>query len=350
MRAAREGAAAGELPGLTLRPGLPDDPSALRPVPPALGGGPGQYASTMPHALAAGAQGEPSLMAAALAWRLAAVPWIATARAAGGYLAVTVTAEALAGLAAGIPQAGDCAASDILAGLAVPGPPAADLAAAQCWPQARALVAAQVTAALAAKAGAQVSEDIAAERLAPDSPRAARPDTPVQAALGYAGRGAVRYALLSRVGGRARSATVHVPVRYHLDNPVYAIRYAHAHAASTLRQAADLGLRAGEAAEFAPRQLSHPVELALLDAMSWLPERVAWAARARRPGEFARYLAELAGAYHDCREICPAVPFGGPGAPRSPDGCRARLWLVTAARTAIAAGLELIGISAPDRL
>jgi arginyl-tRNA synthetase len=141
-----------------------------------------------------------------------------------------------------------------------------------------------------------------------------------------------------------------VPVRYHLDNPVYAVRYAHAHAASTLRQAADLGLGAGSAAGFAPCRLTNPAERALLAALSWLPERVAWAAGSERPGEFARYLEEIAGTYRDCREACPALPFGGRGAPRDEPGIRARLWLVTATAAALAAGLGLLEVSAPERL
>ena len=46
----------------------------------------------------------------------------------------------------------------------------------------------------------------------------------------------------------------------------------------------------------------------------------------------ARYLEELAWRYHDCRESCPALPFGGRGAPRDDSTIQARLWLVTAAR------------------
>jgi arginyl-tRNA synthetase len=170
------------------------------------------------------------------------------------------------------------------------------------------------------------------------------------AVLGYAGSDAVRYALVRRPRGWPDRERAELPVRYHPGNPVYAVRYAHAHAASTLRQAADLGLGAGPAAQFAPCLLTHPAERVLLGALSWLPERVAWAARIARPAEFARYLEELAGAYQDCRESCPALPSGGRRAPRDRPATRARLWLVTAAATAIAAGLDLLGISAPARL
>src|SRR5262249_61936270 len=98
--------------------------------------------------------------------------------------------------------------------------------------------------------------------------------------------------------------------------PAYAVRYAHSRAASILRQAADLGLSLGEAAEFGPWLLAHPSEQALLGELSWLPERVAGAARRARPDAVPHYLERLAGAYLDCQEQCPAVwPGIGTGRP-----------------------------------
>jgi arginyl-tRNA synthetase len=110
---------------------------------------------------------------------------------------------------------------------------------------------------------------------------------------------------------------------------------------------------------FQPRLLVHPCEQALLYELSWLPERVAGAARRRRPDVFARFLEGLAGAYFGCQETCPAVPpgFGPPGTEppgNGPPGERAtgtaRLWLAAAARTGLRAGLDLLGVGAPDRL
>jgi arginyl-tRNA synthetase len=125
------------------------------------------------------------------------------------------------------------------------------------------------------------------------------------------------------------------------------VRYAHAHAASTLRQAADLGLRPGEAAESGSRLLTHPSEQWLLDELSWLPERVAGAARRARPDVLTRYLEGLAGAYFGSQEACPAM---APGVrTRGPEAV-ARLWLAAASRTALRAGLDLLGVDAPDRL
>ena len=91
-------------------------------------------------------------------------------------------------------------------------------------------------------------------------------------------------------------------------------------------------------------------ELGLLYAISWLPERVAGAARRHQPPEFARYLEGLAVAYLDCRDKCPALPFLGSSAPSDLAGIRARLWLAAAAAAALGAGLRLLGIDPPERV
>jgi hypothetical protein len=133
-----------------------------------------------------------------------------------------------------------------------------------------------------------------------------------------------------------------------LADPYYAVSFAHADAASVLRWGADLGLAPGEWPE-RPPQYAEP-ELAVLTRLSWLPERVAAAARRGRPAELPRYLEALASEWRDCREQCPALPFGGSSAPRDELGTAARLWLADAVRVALAAGLELIGVTARDRL
>src|SRR5262249_2977809 len=93
-------------------------------------------------------------------------------------------------------------------------------------------------------------------------------------------------------------------------------------------------------------------ELRLLDALSWLPERVASAARRHRPADLTRYLESVAAAWLDCREDCPALPFGGHSAPDRGDWrlAHARLELADAARAILAAGLALLGVGAPIRV
>ena len=303
-------------------------------------------------------------MAAALAGRLAGEPWIAVAEVTGrGFLTVTVTHDALAGLAVRIARAGPaCAQSDALRGRSVPAAPPGPLAAAPDWPQARAALAAQLTARLAAAAGATVF--LYPERSsvpAPAPPPAAQPeglsaaqplerlglelpgDGPGGGGGRYAGADAVRFALARMPpggpAGEPDDPQAAVIARHVLANPAYAVRYAHAAAAAVLRWAAALGTRP---AGFTPRLLAEPGELALLDALSWLPERVAMAARRGRPDEFAGYLEELAARTIETMSTTSFTTVSSISSER--------LWLADAARTGLAAGLGLLGIDAPSRL
>ena len=161
-------------------------------------------------------------------------------------------------------------------------------------------------------------------------------------AVAFAGADAVRFSLARAVPGRPAVIDALIIARHVLGNPAYAVRYAHARAASGVRWAVTsrtvpLGRRA------ALRHLpADPGELVLLDALSWLPERVAAAARRGRPDEFARYLEELASA-----TIAALVRAGDPGTAPAPSD---RLTIAWAARTGLAAGLGLLGVGAPDRL
>jgi arginyl-tRNA synthetase len=287
---------------------------------------PGSYTSSLPFRLAPEKR-------QALAGRLRTEPWIAAAEI-DGHLTVTVTHDALATEAVRVTRAGPaCAASDALRGRTAPGPPAADLTAAPDWPSARAALAAQLTARLAATAGATII--FSAERSVVPPPA---PASPVPAAVAYAGLDAVRFALAATPPGGA-PPRAEVIARHVLDNPAYAVRYAHAAAAAVLRWAASLDSGPGG---FRPRLLTAPPELALLDALSWLPERVAMAARRGRPDEFAGYLAELAARTIDTMSTTGFTTISSISSER--------LWLADAARTGLAAGLRQLGVGAPERI
>jgi DALR anticodon binding domain len=324
------------------------------------------YVTTIAFWLARGRAGGPgapgpAAVAAGLAARLGELDWVeAAAVTGGGYLAATVTADALAGLAVRITEAGPgCARSSALAGTSLAAPVAMDLASAPTWDEARQRVHATVTGRLAEAAGAHVTREHDAERITAPHPAASVTASPVAEAIAFAGADAITYALARLLPRGPARVDARLAAAHHLGNPAYAVQYAHAHAASALRQAADLGLGRGEAAEFQPRLLAHPSEQALLNKLSWLPERVTGAARRARPDVLTHCLEGLARAYFDCQETCPAVRPGmvvPDGTDRSPAGraavqaAAARLWLAAAARTALGAGLGLLGVGAPDRL
>jgi len=127
------------------------------------------------------------------------------------------------------------------------------------------------------------------------------------------------------------------------DNPVFTVQYAHARVSSILRNAADLGLTPRSH----PELLSHEKEGDLLRALAEFPRVVASAAELRQPHRVARYLEELAATYHRFYDSCRVLPMGDeePG-----DLHGARLLLVDATRTVLANGLDLLGVSAPERM
>ena len=130
------------------------------------------------------------------------------------------------------------------------------------------------------------------------------------------------------------------------DNPVYYVQYAHARLASILRNAVELGLApAGD--EFDPGLLSHEREGDLLRALAEFPRVVHFAATLREPHRVPRYLESLASTFHKFYDECRVLPRGDeePG-----DLHRARLLLVEATQTVVANGLDLVGVSAPDRM
>jgi arginyl-tRNA synthetase len=389
--AAAMAVASGELPGgadLTRLPVLAT--GTWRPVPPAAGGGPGSYATTLPFVLARRLAADPARVAAVLAAALRSMPEegghvrLSDVSATGsGYLSLTVMPGALAALAARITGAGPgCARSLALNGTRVTAPQDARLASAPDWRDARERLTAEQAGRLAEAAGAEVTWIPARpEEPGPDEPRpgkarpvdagqgkASRAEAspgqagPVAEAIAYAGEDAVRFALSLLASGVPRPPGPDLDPRavaaQHLGNPAYAVRYAHAHAASALRQAADLGLPGPDAERFQPCLLAHPSERVLLDAMSWLPERVAGAARRRQPHVVAAYLDELASQYFGWQEACPvmgpgSVPPGPPpagGAPAGGELIQARLQLACAARTVLGTGLRLLGINAPGRM
>jgi arginyl-tRNA synthetase len=131
------------------------------------------------------------------------------------------------------------------------------------------------------------------------------------------------------------------------DNPVYYVQYGHARTCRMMENAADLGMSLPD--DFDPSLLSHEREGELLRALAEFPRVVAAAAELRQPHRVARYLEDttsLFNKWYDTRE-CRMLPKGDePVAPIN----EARLVLTVAARTVLANGLELLGVSAPERM
>ncbi|HET6212270.1 MAG TPA: arginine--tRNA ligase [Micromonosporaceae bacterium] len=158
---------------------------------------------------------------------------------------------------------------------------------------------------------------------------------------------AARYALARYSVDSTIDIDVELWTRTTRDNPVYYVQYVAARTASVSRNAADVGLHRGAPEDFTPELLDHAKERDLLKALGEFPAIVATAAELREPHRVARYLEELAGAYHRFYDNCRILPMGDE---EITSLHRARLWLNDATRTVIANGLGLLGVSAPERM
>ncbi|HZN76612.1 MAG TPA: arginine--tRNA ligase [Micromonosporaceae bacterium] len=156
---------------------------------------------------------------------------------------------------------------------------------------------------------------------------------------------AARYSLTRASTDSPLTLDLDLITRQASENPVFYVQYAHARIASLLRNADDMGVYRGD--DFDPGLLSHERENDLLKALGEFPSVVETAAELREPHRIARYLEDLAGTYHRFYDVCRVLPQGDEPATEL---TRSRLWLVEAARIVFANGLDLLGVSAPERM
>ena len=130
------------------------------------------------------------------------------------------------------------------------------------------------------------------------------------------------------------------------ENPVYYVQYAHARICGVLRNAAELGIKYGSD-QIHPELLVHERERELIGQLGEFPRVVAGAAELREPHRVARYVEELAGVYHRFYADCRVLPLGDE-TPSELHASRATLCSVTA--QVISNGLELLGVSAPEKM
>lgn len=128
------------------------------------------------------------------------------------------------------------------------------------------------------------------------------------------------------------------------ENPVYYVQYAHARLCALARNAAELGL--------VPDTdhldlLTDDREGTVIRNIGEFPRVLKTAAAMREPHRISRYLEDLAGDYHRFYDTCRVLPQGD----EPPNELHtARLALCQATRQVIANGLEILGVTAPERM
>lgn len=162
----------------------------------------------------------------------------------------------------------------------------------------------------------------------------------------WVGRDAARFFLVSRKSDAEFVFDINLACSKSDENPVYYLQYAHARICSVLRQAEEKGFTIpseSEAAQSDLSSLTSPAATALAAKFAGYSETLSVAARDLAPHLICVYLKELAADFHAFYNAERVLVDDA--AERN-----ARLALCMAARRVLANGLEVLGVSAPERM
>ncbi|MDO8616459.1 MAG: arginine--tRNA ligase [Dehalococcoidia bacterium] len=158
------------------------------------------------------------------------------------------------------------------------------------------------------------------------------------------GADAARFNFVGRAADSHMDFDLELAKRQSAENPVYYVQYAHARIAGILLQAAErFPVLPGKDSGGDVSLLREEPELALIRKMLRLPELVEQIALTLEPHQLPYYAVELATAFHDFYEKCRVLTDDEALS-------RARLKLVSAAKVVLARSLDLMGMSAPERM
>ena len=130
-----------------------------------------------------------------------------------------------------------------------------------------------------------------------------------------------------------------------MENPVFYVQYAHARICSLMVTAAERGVARPPLDGVPLELLTDPRELEVLRTLHALGDVLAEAARERAPHKLTTWARQLAGAFHGFYHDCPVLRSDV-----DPSLAAARLWLSEAARVGLVIALDLLGVSAPERM
>ena len=157
------------------------------------------------------------------------------------------------------------------------------------------------------------------------------------------GSDACRYFFLARSPSTQMEFDLELAKKESSENPVYYIQYAHARNVSILKLARERKI------DWSPGDVSlltDPNELNLIRTMIRLPELVDQMARTLEPHHLPHYAMELATAFHWFYENCRVISANA----EDNNVTLARLKLVESAQIVFRRTLELMGMTAPERM
>ncbi|MGB9679057.1 MAG: arginine--tRNA ligase [Thermoanaerobacteraceae bacterium] len=127
------------------------------------------------------------------------------------------------------------------------------------------------------------------------------------------------------------------------DNPVFYVQYAHARICSIIRQLEEEGVKIEDIEKVDLSLLKEEVEKDLIKKLAYFPEEITIAANTMAPHRITRYILEVASNFHSFYNSCRVKGV-------DENLMKARLVLIIAVRTVIKNVLDMMNITAPEKM
>lgn len=157
------------------------------------------------------------------------------------------------------------------------------------------------------------------------------------------GRDAVRFNFNTKASGSHIDFDLDLAVKQSNENPVFYVQYAHARICSMLKLLESEGITIPEVSGTKLELLNKQEELDLIKKLSEYPDEIRISAETLEPSRLTRYVLEVAASFHSFYNACRVRG-------EEPELMKARLVLVDCTRIVIRNVLDLLSISAPERM
>ncbi len=154
---------------------------------------------------------------------------------------------------------------------------------------------------------------------------------------------AARFFFNMRAAGSHMDFDLDLAVSQTNENPVFYVQYAHARICSIIRILEEQGVNVKKAQELDFSLLKKPEEISLLEILSKLPEEIRYAAENFEPSNLTHYVISVASHFHSFYNACRVRD-------EEENLMNARLKLIDSTRIVIKNVLDILGVSAPEKM
>ncbi|HPM01485.1 MAG TPA: arginine--tRNA ligase [Candidatus Cloacimonadota bacterium] len=158
------------------------------------------------------------------------------------------------------------------------------------------------------------------------------------------GKDAARFFFIDRKPNSHLNFDLELAKKQSSENPVYYCQYAYARICSILDKADKLQFKTKEIDFTKLKKLNRPDEFEIIKKLQEFPDVLIGCSDFREPHRLSEYLKELSGSFHRYYHECGILNK------RTKDTTFARLYLIKAVKNVLSTGLNLIGVSSPDKL